>query len=194
MTRLLTPCRPDRAGTACRPRRAGSGNPFAPQISVNGLGITGFEIEQRMRFMQLMRQTGDLRAGVDGPDRGSPARLGGGQPRHQDHRGATAGGDGRICRSRANLPLEEFLKALGQAGVEPQTFRDFVNAGMLWREVIRSKYSDRIRISEADIDRALLLEWGAGQGTRVLLSEVIIPRPRRARRPRRWPRRAASRG
>lgn len=162
---------------AGRAAQAQSGNPFAPQISVNGLGITGFEIEQRMRFMQLMRQTGDLRAEAEtaliedrlrvweAGNRGikiTEAQL-------QEGMGEFAG--------RANLPLEEFLKALGQAGVEPQTFRDFVNAGMLWREVIRSKYSDRIRISEADIDRALLLESGRGQGTRVLLSEVIIPAP-----------------
>ena len=27
--------------------------------------------------------------------------------------------------SRANLSVEEFTKALGEAGVEPETFRDF---------------------------------------------------------------------
>lgn len=158
-------------------RPALAANLFAPVITVNGLGITGFEVEQRMRFMQLMRQTGDLRAAAEQAlieDRlrvWEAGNLGLKITEAQLTEGMTE------FAGRANLPLPEFIKALAQAGVEEETFRDFVRAGVLWREVVRQKYGQRITISEAEIDRALLLESNRGQGTRVLLSEVIIPAP-----------------
>ena len=158
-------------------RPALAANLFAPVITVNGLGITGFEVEQRMRFMQLMRQTGDLHAAAEQAlieDRlrvWEAGNLGIKITEDQLIEGMTE------FAGRANLPLPDFVKALAQAGVEEETFRDFVRAGVLWREVIRLKYGQRVTISEVEIDRALLLESNRGQGTRVLLSEVIIPAP-----------------
>jgi peptidyl-prolyl cis-trans isomerase SurA len=38
--------------------------------------------------------------------------------------------------------------------VQPETFRDFVEAGLVWREVVRGKYGPGLSISDAAIDRA----------------------------------------
>lgn len=76
--------------------------------------------------------------------------------------------------SRANLTAEQFIEALGQAGVSPETFRDFVSAGLIWRDVVRAKFADKVTITEAEIDRAIARSKQATTA-RLLLSEVVIP-------------------
>lgn len=153
------------------------GNLFAPQITVNGLGITGYEINQRMRLMQLLRAPGELRAGaekalIEDRLRLDVARQMGIEVSPEEVNAGMA-----EFASRANLSPEEFLAAIGKGGVDPESFRDFVRAGVAWRTVVREKYRGRINVTEADIDRALLVESSRGEGTRVLLSEMIIPAP-----------------
>jgi peptidyl-prolyl cis-trans isomerase SurA len=153
------------------------GNLFAPQITVNGQGITGFEINQRMRLMQLLRAPGDLRENaekglIEDRLRLDVARQIGIEVSAEEIQAGMAEFAGR-----ANLSPEEFLAAIAKGGVEAESFRDFVRAGLAWRAVVREKYRGRISISEADIDRALLVESSRGEGTKVLLSEIIIAAP-----------------
>ncbi|WBL31811.1 peptidylprolyl isomerase [Sinirhodobacter sp. HNIBRBA609] len=156
---------------------AQSTSPFAPVIMVNDLGITAFEIEQRMKFMALLRQSGDLRAEaekalIEDRLRESAARQAGITLSQEGLEQGMA-----EFASRGNMNTDQFLQELGKGGVEAQTFRDFVRAGLLWRETIRAKYANRIRITATDIDRAMLVESARGQTTRVLISEIIIPAP-----------------
>ncbi len=158
-------------------KAVGSSSPFAPVIHVNDLGITGFELDQRKRFLTMLRAPGDLDALAEEAliedrlrlDAAKKAGINVGKP-------AVEAGMAEFA-SRANLTTEEMLKTLGQAGIEPQTFRDFVEAGTVWREVVRAKFANRVKITEAEIDRALSLESERGRGTRVLMSEIIIPAP-----------------
>ena len=150
---------------------------FAPQITVNGQGITGFEISQRMELMRVLRAPGDLREVAENgliEDRlrlDIAKRMG-----ISLNTDAINEGMGEFA-ARANMKTEDLLKALAQEGIEPQTFRDFVSAGLLWRAVVREKFRGQINISEADVDRAMMPESELGKGTQVLLSEIIIPAP-----------------
>lgn len=153
------------------------GNLFAPIIQVNDLGITGYEIDQRMRFLRVLRAPGDLRveaekALIDDRLRMDAARRAGIRVSEE----ALAEGMSEFA-GRANMATEQFIQAIGQEGVEAQTFRDFVEAGLAWRDVVRARFLPRVRISEADIDRALAPEAETGKGARVLISEIIIPAP-----------------
>ncbi|MCE5972851.1 peptidylprolyl isomerase [Sinirhodobacter sp. WL0062] len=156
---------------------AQSASPFAPVIMVNDLGITAFEIEQRVKFLELLRQTGDLQAEaekalIEDRLRESAAKRAGITLSAE----ALSSGMSEFA-GRANLTTEQFVQELSQVGIEEQTFRDFVSAGLLWRDAIRAKYANRIRITAADIDHAMLLESERGQTARVLISEIIIPTP-----------------
>lgn len=156
---------------------AQSASPFAPVIMVNDLGITAFEIEQRVKFMSLLRQAGDLQAEaekalIEDRLRESAAKRAGITLSQE----ALEQGMAEFA-SRGNLSTEQFLQELAKGGVEVQTFRDFVRAGLLWRETIRAKYANRTRIAAADINRAMQVESTRGQTTRVLISEIIIPAP-----------------
>lgn len=149
-------------------------SPFSPVITVNDSAITGFELEQRARFLTMLRFPGDAQA---------EAEKGLIEDRLRLAAAKAAGiklGDDQIragmeeFAARANLSADQFIAAIGQGGVSPETFRDFVTAGLSWRELMRAKYYDRVSVSEQEIDRAISSDSGRGAGPRVLLSELYI--------------------
>ncbi len=147
---------------------------FAPQVIVNDKAITRFEVGQRALFLKLLRAPGDVEAEAvtrlveDRLRLEAGARLG----LSVSEEALLAGME--EFAGRAQLSVEEFLKAIAQGGVEPETFRDFVRAGLIWRDVVRTRFGDRVAITEADIDRALALTSQRG-AVRLLLSELILP-------------------
>jgi peptidyl-prolyl cis-trans isomerase SurA len=76
--------------------------------------------------------------------------------------------------ARANLPVEEFIAALAQGGVEETAFRDFVEVGLAWRDVVRARFAPEANVTEAEVDRALATT-APGNDDRVLLSEILLP-------------------
>ena len=150
---------------------------FSPVVTVNGRAITGYELDQRARFLALIGAPGDPLAEAekalieDRIRQDAAKRAGIAVTAEQVKAGMEE------FASRANLSAEEFLKAIAGGGIEPETFRDFVSAGILWREVVRAKFAGRVIVSDAEVDRALSVEQGRGKGPRVLVSELIIPAP-----------------
>ncbi|MDJ0822137.1 MAG: peptidylprolyl isomerase [Paracoccaceae bacterium] len=149
---------------------------FSPAIKVNDLVITGYELQQRALMLQALNAPGDtarlareqliddrlrLQAMNDAGIRPSPEEVLDGMAEFA---------------SRAELSREEFAQALAQRGVAEETFREFVRAGLGWRQVVRQRFAGRINVSEAEVDRALSSR-GGGSNIRVLLSEIIMPMP-----------------
>ncbi len=148
--------------------------PFRPVLRVNDSAITGFELEQRILFLELLRFPGDIPAEaekglIEDRLRLATARMVGMKLADEQ----IAAGMAEFA-GRANLDTEQFLAAIAQGGVEPETFRDFVEAGLAWRELVRGRYLPTVRVSEAEIDRSLSADNGRGAGPRVLLSEIIL--------------------
>lgn len=152
-------------------------NLFAPVATVNDSPITEFEVQQRQRFLQLLNAPRADRASVieDMIDERLRDELVRDAGLEFDATGVQRAME--EFAGRANLPLEEFVAVLEQAGVAQETMRDFVLSGVTWREYVRARYNPRVRISEADIDRALARQGGGGSNIRVLVSEIIIPAP-----------------
>ena len=161
-------------GSLAAPSAAQDGSLFAPRMVINGQTVTNFEVEQRMLFLRALRAPGD-------PEKEALKAL------MRDRLGAQAAKDAGITltaeqvtegmtefAARANLSVEDFTAALADEGVAPETFRDFVANGILWRELVRARFGPQVRISEAQIDRALA-ENAKTQQVRVLLSELILP-------------------
>ncbi len=153
---------------------AAAQNPFAPVLQVNEDIITGFEVEQRQRFLRVVSpaNSGLQRARdelIEDRLRAQAVRQFGINVTEQD----VIDGMEEFA-ARANLSREEFVRALAQRGVAPETFQSFVAVGLAWRELVRGLFGARVDVSEADIDRALAATT-SGSGVRVLLSEIIIP-------------------
>lgn len=154
---------------------AADGGPFAPALYVNNRAITNYEIEQRARFMTLLHATGDIRAEaekalIEDRLRLDAAEADGIKLSPQQIRGGM-----EEFAARANLNVDQFIAAIAPAGVEPETFRDFVEAGLVWRELIKAKFGPRTTVSQAEIARATSAVSGRGAGIRVLLSEIVLP-------------------
>jgi peptidyl-prolyl cis-trans isomerase SurA len=150
---------------------------FGPSILVNNSAITGYEIDQRSKLLELFRTPGANRALAQ--EQLIEDRLKQGE---MNRVGLQLAEDGlqtalEEFAGRANLTLDQFHTILGQNGVAKETLRDFVVIGVMWRDYIRSRYSSRVQISEAEIDRALSATSGGTDGIEVLLSEIIIAAP-----------------
>ena len=157
---------------AVLPARAQS--PFAPVARVNEGVITEWQVSQRARFLDLFRTPGNtrqialdrlieeelqLQAGTEAGIAPTPEAIEAGMAEFV---------------GRFDLTTEEFIEAIGQAGVSAETFRDFVRVGLVWRELVRSRFGPEVRPTDDQIN-ARLIETGAEGGTRVLLSEMILP-------------------
>jgi peptidyl-prolyl cis-trans isomerase SurA len=147
---------------------------FRPVAQVDDIVITEWQVDQRARFLGLFRTPGDVRQIAI--DRLIEEQL---QIAAGEAAGITPSEEAIMAgmtefAARVNLTVEEFVEAIGRGGVSPEAFRDFVTAGIIWRELVRDRFGPETQPAEEDID-ARLLEVGAEGGTRVLLSEVILP-------------------
>lgn len=149
---------------------------FTPRLYVNDRVITNYEVEQRALFLRVLRAPGNpeeeaLKALTEDRLRQTEAeRLGLKLTDEEVMTGMTE------FAGRANLTVDQFVAELGKAGIAAETFRDFVAAGLLWRQAVRGRFLGQVPISENDIDRALEAS-ARPRALQVLASELVIPAP-----------------
>ncbi|NOE16891.1 peptidylprolyl isomerase [Ruegeria atlantica] len=146
---------------------------FSPAIRVNQDIVTWYELEQRLQFLNVLGLPGgneaDVReALIEEKLRKQAMREAGVEAAPE----AVQLGIDEFA-SRGQLSTEQFLQLLGEAGVDPETVRDYVADQLAWRDYISSRYLSQARPTEDEIDRAL--GQTGGGGLQVLLSEIIIP-------------------
>ena len=147
---------------------------FDTVISVNKTAITNYELEQRIRFFSFLNEPGD--ANIKSRQSLIDDRL----------KMAAAQKEGIALTSielkksmsdfakNSNQGLAALLELLKQGGVDPETFRDFVEVGVVWREVVRKRFTSQVDPTTAEIDRAVISASPKG-GIKVLLTEIILP-------------------
>lgn len=148
---------------------------FETAISVNGAGISGYEIDQRIRLLRALSVPGDLRRQAE--DALVEERL---------YLQAAASAEIALSSdavdvgmeefaARANLNAAQFLARIARFGVSRQSYREFVRAGMLWRELVNIRFGERAALDvSANVDRALA-QQAQGTSVEVLLAEIAIP-------------------
>ena len=152
-------------------------NLFEPVVYINNAAITRYEVGQRQRFMQIVGAPNTTpaeaqQALIDDRLRNYAARQLGIVPTEEGLQNGL-----EEFASRAGLSAAEFTAALENAGVEPQAYRDFVSAGLVWRSVIRERVVPRIKVSDAEVDQELRRVVETPILSRVLIFELIIPAP-----------------
>ena len=149
-------------------------NPFEAVLSVNDRVITQYELDQRQLFLQILQQQGDL------PQLARTSLI---EDRLRlfaaEAVGLSIASDQVLAgmeefAGRANVTTEEFLELTGEMGLASESFRDFVEAGMIWREVVRAKYAGGVTITEAEIDRAISNFEPTGASRLQLLELVLL--------------------
>jgi peptidyl-prolyl cis-trans isomerase SurA len=149
-------------------------NPYAPAITVNDGVITHYDIDQRMRLLGALGAGGDLRELAveqlteDRVKLQAADELGIELPE-----GAVEAGLDEFATQRG-LTVEDVLGVLAAREIDRQTMDDFVEAGLVWREVLTARFRARSMPSEADLDAAL--ELAAVQPLEMLtLAEIALP-------------------
>lgn len=154
-------------------------SPFSAALYVNDDAITNYEVTQQMRFLEFLGATSDSatnsareraieRLIEDRLQVQEAARLGGRLNPDQ-----VAAGMAEFA-ARAQLSTDELLTRMQGAGIDRETYEDFVRAGLLWRELVRALYGPQVSITESQIDQALSVE-GIQPTTEVLISEIFLP-------------------
>jgi peptidyl-prolyl cis-trans isomerase SurA len=149
-------------------------NPFAPAFTVNASVITFYDIDQRALLLQALGARGDLRALAieqlteDRVKVQAAEALGIELPE-----GALFAGVEEFAAQRG-LTIDDVFEILAARGIDRQTMDDFVEAGLLWREVVQSRFAQRAQPSEEDLDIAFDLE-GSRPVEVVALREIALP-------------------
>ncbi len=149
---------------------------FDPVVLVNDTVVTEYEVNQRITFLRLLNAPGSSRQAVidtlinERLQAQAIAAVGLELTEEDIEAGIEE------FAGRTSLTKDQFVAALADGGVAEESFRDFVEVGIAWRELIGARFGGRVQISEAEIDRALGTAGGTS-GVRVLVSEIIIPAP-----------------
>lgn len=153
---------------------ASAQSPFSAAVRINDSMVTWYEIDQRAQFLEILRAPGDLRA--EAMETLVNERL---QVAEAERMGMAAtpedieAGVAEFA-ARAEMGAEQFIRTIGEEGVAPETFRDFVANGISWRNVVRARFGSRVQVSDADIDEAL--EFAPRlDSARILLAEIVVP-------------------
>ena len=151
--------------------------PFAPVVYVNNAAVTQYELDQRIRFMQVLRAPGAdresaLKALIEDRLKLDAARQIGIAVSDQGLEQGLADFAGR-----ANMDVGQFTEALARDGVDRQAYRDFVKAGVAWREVVRQRVVPRVQVTDREVEQAMKRDIETPITTAVLLSELVMPAP-----------------
>ena len=150
---------------------------FSPVIVVNDRAVTGYELAQRIRLLEVFGTPGDLPSLAR--TQLVEERL---KAQELERRGVSLSEEGLAAAladfaARADLSTEEFVARLQGDGVDYETLRDYVAANVTWRDYIRARFGSVVEVTEEEIDQALAQESAGSAGIEVLLSEIIIPAP-----------------
>ena len=153
MLRLLTAIGVSWLAAAGMPALAA--NPFEAAITVNTGVITHYDIEQRMRLLSALGATDDL-------EKLAIKQLTEDRVKVQAARdlqielpeGSIDAGIDEFATSRG-LKTEDVLRVLASRNIDRQAMDDFVESGLLWREVVNARFRARATPSDADLDAAM---------------------------------------
>jgi peptidyl-prolyl cis-trans isomerase SurA len=171
---LLAPAAPAFSQAQAQVQAPGPANPFSPAITVNDSAITYYDITQRVRLIEALGARGDTRQIAieqlteDRVKMQAAAELGIELPE-----GAVMTGIEEFASQRG-LTVDDVFNVLAQREIDRQTMDDFVEAGLLWRDVVQTRFRQKAMPSETDLDAALALAETTPVDI-VQFSEIALP-------------------
>ncbi|MER2508529.1 MAG: peptidylprolyl isomerase [Amaricoccus sp.] len=149
-------------------------NRYAPAITVNQGVITHYDIDQRALLLGAMGATGDLRAQAIEQLTEDRLKIQAGKALDIElPDGAVQQGLEEFATNRG-LTMDNVNEVLVARKIDRQTMDDFVEAGIMWREVVVNRFRARATPTDADLDRALELA-ATSPREMVTLGEIALP-------------------
>lgn len=159
------------------PRPALAQDLFTAIVKVNDVVISGYDLQQRMRLLRLAAPNSDenvLRRQAVEQLIADELKL---QEAERTGVSLAAGrlddAIGMVAR-RNNQTLEEFNAEIAAAGVDRESFERQLRADMLWNELLRRRFGERVTPTEEEIDAAVAQSTGGGE-VRYDLQQIVVP-------------------
>jgi peptidyl-prolyl cis-trans isomerase SurA len=144
----------------------------AIRVLVNDHPITSYDVQNRSKMLRLFSrgQQGEK----DAIEQLIDERLMLEEAKRRNVSVTDAEVDQEFARraSSARLSADQFAQAFRQAGVDPQTFRDFLRSNIAWGEIVRARFRATVKVSELDVAAALAGKEGAEE--KVVAHEYML--------------------
>ncbi len=150
-------------------------------VMVNGEPITDFDIEQRtkLNFLSTHKQASrqdTINELIDEKLKIKEAKKFGVDPSSSDIDQSFSG-----MASRMRITPEQLSKSLEAQGIRPDTLKARIKAEMVWTNLVRGRYKERLQVGEKDVAAAAKAEGDEslqGEGFEYKLQPVVLVVPR----------------
>ena len=109
---------------------------FSPAIQVGDRVITRYQIDQRALFLGVLGAPGDIRTVAREQLTNEAVQLNAADAAGLEVAPAQVEAGMAEFAARGNLEVDRVIEILGQAGIEEETFRSFILAGVAWLSLI----------------------------------------------------------
>ena len=147
---------------------------LAAKIQVNNSVITQFELDQRAKFL------GVLKFADNHSELAQTQLIEERLKQSEAQKLNISASDFEIedalkrFASRANLTVKEFNKELKRLEIYPDTFRSYVETEVIWQKLVNKKFGAQSSVSNLQLQRAKSISKFEDT-IQVLLTEIIIP-------------------
>jgi peptidyl-prolyl cis-trans isomerase SurA len=127
----------------------------AVRVLVNDEPVTTYDVQNRARMLRLF--SGGRQGEEQALEQLIDEKLMLQEAARRSMQITDAEVDAEFARraSQAGLSPDQFTQAFRQNGVDIQTFKDFLRAGMVWAEVVRARVRATVDVTETDVAAAL---------------------------------------
>ncbi len=147
---------------------------YAPVYRVNNSVITNYELQQRIKMLESFGTKGNLKKMATDQLINDRLRL-----QAAKEAGISATEDEintgmEEFAARGGFSTEQLLSYFDQFGVSPESFRAFVRAGLLWRNVVRARFASKVNVTDNEVDATLNVNT-ISFPKMVNLAEIVLP-------------------
>ena len=148
-------------------------DPFVPAIQVDGMVITHYEISQRSAFFELLNFPGNHKREAEKSLIDDKLKIRAAEQFGIELKPKALEHEMKVFAERANLTVDQFAKRLNNAGVDTNTWKNYMQIPILWFETVNRKFASQI--SSLMSDNNIEEKSTTGSDIQVLLTEIIIP-------------------
>jgi len=147
---------------------------LAAKIQVNNSVITQFELDQRAKFLGVLKFADNHSELAQ--TQLIEERLKQSEAQKLNISASDVEIEDALTRfaSRANLTVKEFNKELKRIEIYPDTFRSYVETELIWQKLVNKKFGAQSSVSNLQLQRAKSISKFEDT-IQVLLTEIIIP-------------------
>jgi peptidyl-prolyl cis-trans isomerase SurA len=145
------------------------------RVLVNDQPITSYDIQQRTKMLRVF--TGGKAGEKEAIDQLIDEKLMLTEAKARNIEVSDAELDQEVARraESAKMSVTQFGQALRQAGIELETFKQFLRANMAWSEVVRARFRATVNITDQDITAALGARTEAGTAEQAAVEYMVQP-------------------